>query len=303
MSSEPKKVFPNEKWEHYKLYKHIKEAILSLPIYFRTDTIITGFSATDIFTLNSALGATIEDQVVYTLNQMRSIWDPDEKYTLYAFFRQTQTFPDVLLKKISADKGKEDIILGIELKGWYLLAKEGEPSLRFKVTPSACAVPDLLVVVPWALSNVISGHPKVFSPYIESARYAAEYRNYHWTNLREAKTDNKIEQPAKASPYPKKSDQILDRPTSDAGGNFGRVPRTGIMDDYLQRIKSEYLCGISAEHWLKFFKLFQEQSDEKTINSEIENLRRRIKEEEKKLDKEKINAMYKILEGITDLIK
>ena len=47
---------------------------------FRSDTSIEGILATDIFTLNAAFGATIEDQVVSTLNQMREVWDPDEKY-------------------------------------------------------------------------------------------------------------------------------------------------------------------------------------------------------------------------------
>ena len=39
-------------------------------------------------------------------------------------------------------------LLGIELKGWYVLSKEGEPSGRYKVTPAACAPQDLLVIVP-----------------------------------------------------------------------------------------------------------------------------------------------------------
>ena len=29
--------------------------------------------------------------------------------------------------------------MGIELKGWYVLAKEREPSFRQKVTPAACS--------------------------------------------------------------------------------------------------------------------------------------------------------------------
>ncbi len=107
---------------------------------------------------------------------MRPIWDPDGTYSLYVFVRQGQVFPDVLLRK--RDNG-HDTILGIELKGWYLLAKEAEPSFRFCVTEMACAVQDLVVVVPWALSNVLSGSPTVFTPYVENARYAAAYRNYH----------------------------------------------------------------------------------------------------------------------------
>lgn len=53
--------------------------------------------ASDILTLNSALGATIEEQVVATLNTLRPVWDPDKQYQTYGFVRQPQTFPDVLL--------------------------------------------------------------------------------------------------------------------------------------------------------------------------------------------------------------
>jgi hypothetical protein len=101
---------------------------LALPAYFTTETTIAGISATDIFTLSAALGAAIEDQVVRTLNHMRPIWDPNGKYNLYHFQRQGQTFPDVLLRK---RENGEEILMGIELKGWYLLAKEGEPSYGF----------------------------------------------------------------------------------------------------------------------------------------------------------------------------
>src|SRR4030095_5732278 len=116
---------------------------------------------------------------------MRTVWDPQSRYVQYSFVRQAQTFPDVLLRR--AVEGDAAPLLGVELKGWYLLAKEAEPSFRFSVTPSACAPQDLIVVVPWALTNVISGSPTVFTPFIESAQYAAKYRNYHWQYLREAK--------------------------------------------------------------------------------------------------------------------
>ena len=180
-SAEPQRQIPPKSWKHHGLLKSVKEAIYSLPSYFRTETNIEGINATDIFTFNTALGATIENQVIQTLNQMRSVWDPNEGYVLYSFVRQAQTFPDVLLKRSATAEGSgEDIIMGIELKGWYLLAKEGEPSFRFQVTPAACGPQDLIVVVPWVLNNVISGSPRVLSPYIESAQYAAQYRNYHW---------------------------------------------------------------------------------------------------------------------------
>ncbi|MCL2347455.1 MAG: hypothetical protein FWC50_04260 [Planctomycetaceae bacterium] len=279
MSSEPKKLLPDSKWKHFDLYQRVRDIIFSLPGHFSTTTHIEGISATDIFTLNSALGATIENQVVDTLNRVRSVWDPSGKYRLYSFVRQAQTFPDVLLtKKISESENQvqDEIILGIELKGWYLLAKEGEPSFRFQVTPSACAIADLVVVVPWTLSNVISGSPRIFTPYIESARYAAEYRNYWWQSLRDAKTDSDILCPDNVCPYPTKSDRISDTPKSDQGGNFGRFSRSGIMDDYIKGINTQLICGIRAGHWRDFFKLFHEQADLEKIRTKIEQLRKKF---------------------------
>ena len=110
----PSRELPATGWKYYQLFKDVREAISCLPIYFRTETHISGIMATDLHTLNTVLGATIEEQVVRTLNLIRNTWDPDEKYALYSFVRQAQTFPDVLLRKTSSD----EILLGIELKGW-----------------------------------------------------------------------------------------------------------------------------------------------------------------------------------------
>ena len=223
-SSGPSRDLPSANDEHYQLYRDVREAISSLPVYFRTETHISGIMATDLHTLNTVLGATIEEQVVRTLNLIRNTWDPHENYALYSFVRQAQTFPDVLLRRTSTG----EILLGIELKGWYLLAKEAEPSLRFQVTAAACAKRDLIAVVPWVLGNVISGSPILFEPFVESAKYVADYRNYHWQHVRKTKQDTRLEIPIGVDPYPSKADQILDRPHSDGGGNFGRLARTGM---------------------------------------------------------------------------
>ena len=74
-------------WEHSRLHRDVREAIACLPVYFRTETHISGIMATDLHTLNTVLGATIEEQVVRTLNLIRNTWDPDEKYSLYSFVR------------------------------------------------------------------------------------------------------------------------------------------------------------------------------------------------------------------------
>lgn len=270
----PSRELPATGWKHYQLFKDVREAISCLPIYFRTETHISGIMATDLHTLNTVLGATIEEQVVRTLNLIRNTWDPDEKYALYSFVRQAQTFPDVLLRKTSS----VEILLGIELKGWYLLAKEAEPSLRFQTTAAACAKHDLIVVVPWVLGNVISGSPILFEPFIESAKYAAEYRNYHWQHIRETKQDRGIEIQKGVGPYPSKSDQILDKPHSDGGGNFGRLARTGMMDSYMQKLDHVQLCGIKTVYWRQFLKAFQESTTDAEARTALERLKQRVQQ-------------------------
>ena len=270
----PTRELPENDWEHFRLYRDVREAIACLPIYFRTETHISGIMATDLHTLNTVLGATIEEQVVRTLNLTRNTWDPDEKYALYSFARQAQTFPDVLLRKTSSG----EILMGIELKGWYLLAKEAEPSLRFQATAAACARQDLIVVVPCVLGNVISGSPVLFEPFIESAKFAAEYRNYHWQCIRKTGLSTDIKLPEGIDPYPGKSDQILDKPASDGGGNFGRLARTGIMDTYMKKLDDVQLCGIKTVFWREFLKTFQESTTDAQARAALERLKQRVQQ-------------------------
>ncbi len=238
-------------WEHYELWKRVCDAIRSLPDHFKTTTNIEGMLATDIFTLNSALGATIEEQVVHSLNSLRPVWDPNKEYQTYAFVRQPQTFPDVILRRKT---NGQRILMGIELKGWYLLAKEGMPNLRFVQTPAVCNPQDLVVVVPWALSNVLSGSPVVFAPFLEGARFCAEQRNHYWQYQREGAGDRGVILATHATPYPRKSDPISDRAAHDPGGNFGRLARYGIMGDYVNEMKRTTLRGIPVSEWLGFFR-------------------------------------------------
>lgn len=295
----PIEVLPDPTWEHWDLYKGVREAITSLPLHFRTETVIGGIMATDLFTLGAALGATIEEQVVETLNSMRQLWDSEGRYALYHFHRQPQTFPDVLLRKTT---DATEVVMGVELKGWYLLAKEGEPSFRYQVTPQACNLQDLLVVIPWALSNVISGTPKVFTPYIVSARFATEYRNYHWQHLRHAKSKTGIVSPRSVTPYRRKSDAIADRPVYDAGGNFGRFSRTGIMDAYLSEIGEQALCGIEARYWRAFFRAFHEQTTPETVRAEVEKVIARLGKGPRAVNPSTLARVQSILRELEGLV-
>lgn len=254
------------------LVQRVREALIALPGYFRSTTNIEGVAATDLFALNSLLGASIEQQVVDTLNRIRPVWDPDEAWATCRFERHPQTFPDVRLVRWDGAAGVTTVELGIELKGWYLLSKEGEPSLRFQNTREACAPHDLICVVPWHLANVLSGSPVAIEPWVESARYAADYRNYHWQHVRATKLDTGIESPPAGTvqPYQPAGAAILDRPAADGGGNFGRLARvTGLMDVFTARVKETQLLGVEARHWIRFLKLHTEGRDPNQIEEQL----------------------------------
>ena len=246
---------PSATWEHYRLYRRVIDALYAVPAHFDSRTMIEGIAATDLQTLNSVLGAAIEEQVVSTLNRMRPVWDPDNEYQRFFFQRQAQVFPDVLLK---SDLNGQEIILGIELKGWYLLAKERVPNFRFTTTADACAEADLIVVMPWNLSNVLSGTPVTHKPFVAQAKYAAEYRNYWWTEVRSTESDTNIISPADVEPYPSTGTQVADRPVSDGGNNFGRLARTGLLDEYIEQMLDFRLSGIPAGEWINFLRRFEQ---------------------------------------------
>ena len=238
-------------WPHYDLWLRVKRTLFAVPNHFTTPTNIEGLLAPDIFTLNAPLAATIEESVVQTLNNLRPVWDPDSQYQTYSFVRQPQTFPDVTLRSI--DNGIVPL-MGIELKGWYLLSRERVPTYRFTVTRDACNPWDLLAVVPWVLSNVLAGSPVLTRPFVQPALYCAEKRNYYWQNERDTQSDTGIAIPDNVHPYPAKRDPISDQPNNDSGSNFGRLARYGIMDDCVRTMLEESVRGVPVAAWIKFFK-------------------------------------------------
>ncbi|WP_020577218.1 hypothetical protein [Actinopolymorpha alba] len=260
-----------------RLQRRLRTLLLGLPAYFEFTNHVAGVNATDLHSLNTLLGTSIEGQVVKALNQQRALWDPDDEWLGYTFERQSQRFPDVRLVRKGSPSGP-NIALGIELKGWFLLAKEGEPSFRFTTTPAACAEHDLLVVVPWYLDNVLSGSPVAAEPYVVSARWAADYRNYYWQYARDAAkgTDRAIQAPAGAHPYPGKDAQIADQPAYDGGKNFGRVARVrGLMDDFIRASLELEVLGIRILDWYRFLRMHSDQADPDSVSEQLDRELRR----------------------------
>ena len=259
---------------HHLLWHGVRRALFAAPALFKTGLKISGVRATDIFSLNSSLGASIENSIVDILNDLRDIWDPpDDKgirhYRDASFVRQSQTWPDVLLKSGNAN---EQPLMGIELKGWFILSKEGEPSFRYKVNPQVCTEMDLLAVYPWILDEVISGSPKLFSPFIAEARWAAEMRNHYWLHARAAKGNVSITPAAHTAPYPRSGHKFLDVATADGGGNFGRASRAGIMNAFITDVFENQVSGIPVRAWHQFFASFRDSAD---LNKIMTELRRR----------------------------
>ena len=235
-----------------RLVANVTDALMALPTYWQTQTTIEGIEAGDLFGLNGALGGTIEINVVATLNRIRKVWDPNDEWPGYGFVRNSQSFPDVRL--VGYEAGELVNAFGIELKGWYLLAKEGEPSFRYKVCPEACEEHDLLVIVPWHLSNVLAGQPTIHEPFIGNARWLAEMRNHWWLYQRQSTGTRRLKRPQPLpAPYSPPRSKTSDEGVNDSGRNFGRVSRVNVMNDYLKAMLLTQVSGVDANAWRNFF--------------------------------------------------
>lgn len=266
---------PPRSWSHTPLYRRVIDALFALPGFFKTSLNIAGIRVTDLHTLNNALGASIERSVVEDLNSLRAIWDPQNKYQQYSFVRQSQVFPDVRLQSDAPDSDPP-IIMGIELKGWFVLAKEGEPSFRYRVNPDSCAPADLLVVFPWTLDEVISGKPRLLKPFVVEARYAALHRNHYWSEMRRRQEGQSAEiiNAAHRQIYPGKQHKFNDGARNDSGRNFGRLARGGIMKAFIKELYANTEAGIPIDAWQRFFKIFTDKPTEAELVARLRQLQR-----------------------------
>ncbi len=246
----------------------------SLPAECTIENNYSGILATDLFSLNTLLGSMIENKVVMFLNAHRQLWD-DGCWSEYHFIRSNESFPDVRLVR----KGdNHDIILGIELKSWFILSKEGEPSFRYRTASEACDPADLLCIIPWYLSDAVCGHPVLATPWVYSAKAAAEATKRYW--IYERQTDKPktvkergLEVPSGVRPYMENArDKTNYKPKDDGGNNFGRLARTGIMSEFVEETLLADILGIPANNWRLFLKAHTDSNSLQDIQKKISSI-------------------------------
>ena len=116
-------------------------------------------------------------------------------------------------------------------------------------------------------------------PFLDNAKYVAELRNYHWQYEmhRRGINSGEIRLSTIDKPYPSKNAAISDEPVSDKGNNFGRIARSGIMDDFTAKNDARLLSGIPAGMWRRFLLLFKDATTEASIEQAFGRLKREIR--------------------------
>ena len=254
----------------------------SLPALCTIDNHYSGILATDLFSLNTLLGSMIESKVVAYLNTQRHLWDHGE-WSEYHFIRSNESFPDVRLIRKT---GSHDVVLGIELKSWFILSKEGEPSFRYRTASEACDNGDLLCIIPWYLSDAVCGHPVLASPWLYSAKAAAEATKRYWIYERQTDKPLTLEErgldvPSDVRPYMSNArDKTNYKPRNDGGNNFGRLARTGIMTEFVEEVLKEDILGIPANNWRLFLKAHTDSNSLNDIQKKIASITKIPRSEE-----------------------
>lgn len=126
-------------------------------------------------------------------------------------------------------------------------------------------------LVPGALSEVVSGKPELYAPYVIGAHTAAERRNWHWQYVmkNDKIEDRRIKLSSVDKYHPEARARISDVPAQDNGKNFGRVARTELMDEWTEEVRTRTLSGIPLGAWQRFLRIF---SDNRTKEKQLETL-------------------------------
>ena len=70
-TNQPIRKPPNKSWEHYVVWERINSLFYSMPNHFKTELVIKGINATEIFSVGGAFTTVIDSQVVTILNDLR----------------------------------------------------------------------------------------------------------------------------------------------------------------------------------------------------------------------------------------
>lgn len=178
------------------------------------------------------------------------------------------SFPDITITS-----GRE-VILGIEIKSWHTLAKEGQPCFRFQASPLACAPHDILVVFPYYWENLWTNHgvALLLAPYIENSRFVATQRNetFDFEHPR-----NPVRRVTGITPHTSKHrEEINDQPPEDKGGNFGRIGRLDLFRKFTWDLAATRvrmidpqgvpLADKTIDEW--FFQLWDKHLGDESLN-------------------------------------
>jgi hypothetical protein len=122
---------------------------------------------------NNYVGQGIEELIGSELNgSLRGTWTTDGNLSLV---RNAVQFPDLYLIR----RKERRILLSVEVKSWFVFAKD-DITARFEAAPNIIRGGSLIVLVPWCMTNLVSGSPRLLLPYVGDAKALAERRDDVW---------------------------------------------------------------------------------------------------------------------------
>ncbi len=138
----------------------------------------------------------------------------------------------------------------------------------------------------------------LMTPFVAEARYTAEMRNYYWQHSRRSTGNTDIHEARDQGHYPKRGDRFSDEPASDAGKNFGRASRAGIMKNFISTTFGEVVAGIPLDAWNTFFKNFREGLSLAEVAGEIRRRRALLQ-----VDDEQEGDLAQLLRRMLDYVE
>ena len=117
----------------------------------------------------------------------------------------------------------------------------------------------------------------------------AEHRNFYWQESRKQRNKNpNIRTPKDTKHHPDIRQEAADAAVEAKGGNFGRIARTNIINQYINSLKDRSYLGIKISHWIEFFRAVSDTSTDIEIERKIRMIREKVQKREDQPEKSKI---------------